>query len=481
MNTRILLNFATVLVFTVSFAQQNSLKYKPVHISADSARSVIRELTDFLADNHPGFYRYNSKPQFDKYIDSIQTSIVDSISEIDLFRKIKPITAKIGCLHTESDISAKYRSYLNQQPNLLPLQIFCKDDHAFIIHNYSSDPTLFVGTEILAINGKPINKLIATLLPFIESDGYNQTMKYQSLLHHFPDWYRSFIEITEQYTITTLQDEKEQAHILQGLRWKEMVRNDFLQDSIFAKPLTFSIENNTGILTIHTFEEEEIKKQKQHFDNFIDAVFDELTTKNIPDLIVDLRDNGGGEDAHAAYFTRHFFDTNFRYWDRIEVTEAWAKSFKNKDNAQLRQPILKDGIWLMQKGKTTKEFDFFEDQLPANNHYNGHVFVLINGACASSCADVSALLSYHKKAVFIGEETGGGFQGNTSGMVPTATVKTGTFTIALPYQKYFNSVNPSLNIGHGTFPDHPVSLTTEDLLNNHDKAMEYVWKLVKKD
>jgi len=41
----------------------------------------------------------------------------------------------------------------------------------------------------------------------------------------------------------------------------------------------------------------------------------------------------------------------------------------------------------------------------------------------SSCADVVAILSYNKKALFIGDETGGGYQGNNSGMTPETKVQ----------------------------------------------------------
>ena len=174
-----------------------------------------------------------------------------------------------------------------------------------------------------------------------------------------------------------------------------------------------------------------------------------------------------------------FFDTNFRYCDRIEVTETFAKAIKGKELSEFRKPIFKDSVWLMQKLKKSTEFDFYEEQKPAPNNYTGKVYILINGLCASSCADIAAILSYNKKAVFIGEETGGGFQGNTSGIVAVATIKPGNFILALPFQKYFNAVDPTLNVGHGTLPDYPVELTPEDLIKGNDIAMKKVLELIK--
>jgi hypothetical protein len=36
----------------------------------------------------------------------------------------------------------------------------------------------------------------------------------------------------------------------------------------------------------------------------------------------------------------------------------------------------------------------------------------------SLCADVAAILSFNKKAICIGQQTGGGYQGNNSGLMP---------------------------------------------------------------
>ena len=92
--------------------------------------------------------------------------------------------------------------------------------------------------------------------------------------------------------------------------------------------MEYHVENNIAILTIHSFGQTDIKNAKQNFRKFIDGAFADLKTKNIQNLIVDLRDNTGGSDLNAEYFTSHFFDQPFRYWDRIEVTETVAKEIK---------------------------------------------------------------------------------------------------------------------------------------------------------
>jgi C-terminal processing protease CtpA/Prc len=44
---------------------------------------------------------------------------------------------------------------------------------------------------------------------------------------------------------------------------------------------------------------------------------------------------------------------------------------------------------------------------PSENHFDGRLYVLIDGGSFSASADFSATVDVYKRATFIGEETGG--------------------------------------------------------------------------
>ncbi|RZJ69958.1 MAG: hypothetical protein EOO45_13145, partial [Flavobacterium sp.] len=105
---------------------------------------------------------------------------------------------------------------------------------------------------------------------------------------------------------------------------------------------------------------------------------------------------------------------------------------------------------------------------------------LINGACLSSCADLAAVLQHNKRAVFIGEETGGGYQGNNSGLIPDSNLSFG-ITVSVPLLKYFNAVDQQKNIGRGTMPDLPYQRIAGDIIQQKDPEMEMALKLAQKN
>ena len=479
MTRQLLLLILTLFFGYISIAQTPTSKFAFQKFSADTVKSTIDEMTKELSVKHPGFYRYNSKDDFAKYIDSIKSTIKDSLTELESFLKLKLIITKIHCLHSGISLPKEYKDYLNQQPNLFPFQVYFNDNKAYVVKNYSATTSILAGDEILSINGQSIDKITAQLLSLIPSDGYNLTMKYRTLYLQFPSWYRS-IDLSENFATVIKQNNIEKTYQIKGAKFNDIVQDGFLREPARTKQLEFKIENNIGFLTIHSFAQTDIKKTKQDFKEFIDQTFTEIKTNKIQNLIVDLRDNTGGSDPYAAYFTSYFFDKPFRYWDRIEVTDAIAKEIKGVVlKLYYRKPIQKNNVWLWQKAKHVCDFDFYEEQKPAQNNFSGKTYVLINGFCMSSCADVAAILSFNKKATFIGQETGGGYQGNTSGMIPDSKVQPFDFTLTVPLQKYFNSVDTLKNIGRGTMPDHAVNMTINEILKGEDKELQTTLDLIK--
>ncbi|WP_161964048.1 S41 family peptidase [Chitinophaga flava] len=437
--------------------------------------SMINDLAKELEQGHPGYYRYHSGSSTHQYLDSLKSTITtDSLTEPDIYRKLKPFIARIGCLHTALSLPDAYVSHLNQQPNLLPLQVMFENNQAIVTANYSGQPEPAPGTVLTAINGKSTLSILDKILPAIPSDGYNLTLKYKALYHQFPLWYRSMISPDTTFILTTADNK---TITLKGTRFIDIAHGGFLQEPTYTRTLDFRINGNIAILTIHSFAASDIKKSGQHFSRFIDSAFLQLRQQGIRQLIIDLRGNTGGTDGNAVYFTRHFFENPFRYWERITVTPAIARQIKGIARLFYRKPVLVNGEYQWQRSKITREFNYYATQQPATNTYTGKTFVLIDGFCMSSCADATAVLSAHRKAVFIGEETGGGYQGNNSGMMPAVKLRPTRMMLTVPLQRYVTAVDSTVNKGHGTMPDYVVPLTAKAAIEKKDQPMELALRL----
>ena len=166
--------------------------------SADTVKQSIADVTKELSLKQPGFYRYTSKEEFNKYIDSVKSTISDSLTESESYLKFKAIISKIHCLHTGISLPKNYTDSIHTLPVLFPFQLYFINNKAYVIKNHSDNKSILPGDEIVSINGQNINSIVEQLLPFIPSDGYNLTMKYRALYYQFPTWYR-YIDQKENF------------------------------------------------------------------------------------------------------------------------------------------------------------------------------------------------------------------------------------------------------------------------------------------
>ena len=76
------------------------------------------------------------------------------------------------------------------------------------------------------------------------------------------------------------------------------------------------------------------------------------------------------------------------------------------------------------------------------------------------------------RATFIGEETGGGYEGNTSGLNASIVLPNSRLRLRIMMYDYWNAVKPPATPGRGTMPDHREVRRVADVLRGADPAME---------
>lgn len=106
--------------------------------------------------------------------------------------------------------------------------------------------------------------------------------------------------------------------------------------------------------------------------------------------------------------------------------------------------------------------------LSERDHFNGRLFVLIDGATFSSGAHTTiAIKAYCKKAVFIGRETAGASEGCSGGTIQHLTLPNTGVVVEFPWMRVV-SVAKKPRVGHGVIPDYPVLYGTEDIIKKTD-------------
>jgi hypothetical protein len=152
-------------------------------------------------------------------------------------------------------------------------------------------------------------------------------------------------------------------------------------------------------------------------------------------LIVDLRGNGGGADSYGAMLVSYLSDKPFRYFDHINVKTLNPSFKEHSDWPADRESQVRDGMAPNPAGGyivTAKGHPGVGQQAPGKHPFLGKVFVLTDGLTFSTAADFCAVAHHLKRATFIGEETGGGYYGNNSGMQIILTLPNSKARVTMP-------------------------------------------------
>jgi hypothetical protein len=109
--------------------------------------------------------------------------------------------------------------------------------------------------------------------------------------------------------------------------------------------------------------------------------------------------------------------------------------------------------------------------------YNGKLYVLISGRTFSGGAEFASLIKMTDRGIFIGEETGGTYEGNVSGYSEYIKLPNSKIEVKIPTVHFQINVSPEIK-GRGIIPDYRVSQTWKDYLNEKNTKKEFAIKTI---
>jgi Peptidase family S41 len=458
--------------------QTGSLKPAELQADFDLMRKALEEA-------HTGLYRYSTKPEMDRAFDAQRAKLSREMTDAQFLAILTETLANIRCGHTNVSPNTDLQKALSTVPKF-PLRVMLEGSGLFVLLNETPDnATIIPGMKILEINGKTPREIVDRILPKLPADGDIESGKRFRLQRNFHIFYSVLVEPATEFTIKAgdatgrvitaklpgvLDTERKDVNAvnrsanenLAKLSWsRENVAMRFLKDPEIAQ---IRIRGFNG----------------SDYSSSIENSFKTLKDKGTKTLIVDLRGNGGGADMFGAMLVSYLTDKPFRYFDHINV-KTISPSFKEfSDWRPDREGDLKNGVQSNPKGGylvTAKLHPGVAEQPPGKYPFTGKVVVLIDGGTFSTAADVCAVIHHLKRGEFIGDETGGGYYGNNSGMQTIVTLPNSKARVTVPMYEYWNAVPGYDGKRRGTKPDHVIETKVADLLRGFDQQLDRALKL----
>jgi hypothetical protein len=340
--------------------------------------------------------------------------------------------------------------------------------------------------QVLSINGHDVKDVLARIGPLESADGDIQVGKRMHIPNSFAMYYWALVEKTDTFTVRAKdQDGKIVTAKLAGVSRNDWAKN---HNPVNAALLANFAKYNwgEGNLALRFLDDPKIAEMRiryfvgDDFPKWTADTFKTLHEKGTQSLIIDLRNDGGGEDKYGALLISYLTDKPFRYFDHISMRSISPTIKDNIDWPAEGDRILREGTTPDPAGGylvSAKLHPGVAEQSPAATPFLGKVFVLTDGGTFSTAADFCAIAHHLKRATFIGEETGGGYQGNNSGLEPSLKLPNSQFKVRLPMYEYFNAVGADEFPRRGTIPDHRVEMKVADLLAGRDAGLDLAVKL----
>ena len=452
-----------------------------------------------------GIYKYRTKKQIDSIYNWAFLQLKNPGELLDFYKIILKITDFEGSVHNNTTLPDAFKNRYTSEKVFFPFPVKLIENKAII--NFKNDE-IPVGSQIHSINGIEINKIICSFYKYYTTDGFNISGKSIGINGSFSRYFELEYGPKENFLVeySLPNQTKKLSKTIAGISNEERKENfkkrhSFPSDSLFYNKIkdkySFKIiSQNTALLAVHSFAIGGNAQAKEHlvYKKYLDSCFQMLAVHpEIKNLIVDVRNNGGGSDPNDlvtfSYLTQKTYRENksaFINFQKIpflsyfvyEETEAEKKlEEKNDFEAELKEeyPIL--------KGKIFPQDPKFNLVLqPDKNTFKGQIYLLISPRIASAGSLFASLVAGKTSAIVIGEETMGGYYGHNGHTpieyeLPNTKIKT-QFSIVNLEQDV--PKKPNQMFGRGIIPDYKVSQTFDDFIKNRDAQMEYVLKLIEK-
>jgi hypothetical protein len=453
-------------------------------------------LSNVLKNYHPGLHRYQDSATIENHFMVLKNELNRNLSATEFYLILSRFTAKLQCGHT-------FCSFYNQSKNIQDSIFNLNDKVPFtfsifekqmIIDKNLSEINLSEGSQVISINNISVSTIIDSLLHYVKGDGSNDGKrlidlelsglgKFEAFDIYFPLLFPPN-KLTYALEIKSIGKDDNQninvKSISRAERFMLMEKKYGKQPTTFDDLWSFKIRNEkTAYLELGTFV---TNKLTIDWKKFLANAFDEIKSKNIPNLIIDVRGNEGGDDEVNLVLANHLASKPIAFpefrqlltYEKVSdelrpYLKTWDKGFYDRTGKVI---YLNNGFYTWKKDRSSKVIN------QNKNGYSGKVFLLVNAANSSATFFLASGLQQNEIATIIGTETGGNRKGTNGGNLFFLRLPNSKIEIDVPLIGYYPLIEQP---DKGLTPDIVVTPTFEDIIDKKDLALEKALEIINQE
>lgn len=501
MKSRTLFLFALCISGHLTYSQTSRDTLESIIIQPKELQEDFNFLKQILIETHPGLYRYTTKEMMTRKMDSISNLLNHPMKFYEFYLVLSDLIANIRCAHTYLIPKRGFEAFYKRDINTFPLMIFFMEGKYYVTINGTKDESIKPGDELASINGQSVVDIRTKMKKYLWADGYNEIFKDKAMFElYFPLFYYLLIERCTQFDVVLKKENGQEVKLRLPAQTFLETRKNFknkVNDQIlsFAKKrnkrdrkhgwrLDIRQKEKVGIMRINAFgggrdENEACLRMR----SFLDDCMKKLHDATIPDLIIDLRYNGGGWDIQGVELFTYLTPKPVRCYRRLHSITDSTEFIKYSDLSGEDRKKMKQELKREEDG-TFSVKEEFSDQLkiqqPKSNRFTGNVYILSNSGSASTTGEFIAYAKSNRLVTLIGEETGSAYEGGNGGSFLHFELPHSKIFFSTPLLAYENEVISVQQKGRGTMPDFAVPNNMADILKGYDTQLNFALQLIEK-
>jgi hypothetical protein len=453
-------------------------------ISADDARRDLRILKRAFVDLHPGLYRYATPAQIDAEFAAADAAVAQGSSRAQMYVLASRLAASVRCGHTWTNHYNQATAVVKtvfERSDKLPVTLRWAAGRALVTGTLAADVP--VGSELLAIDGRPVADIAQALMPYIRADGVSaasdgtRAAQLDSggnggvMDRLFP---LLFAPNNGRYVLR-LRDAKEAAPrdvSVAAVGLPE--RQSALPDP--SEAWSFSIDGDTATLTLPTF-----SFWRSDFKpiDYLTRRFDTLRqSPQVRFLIIDQRRNVGGDDGIGRTLLSHLLKA-----PHTQAASRVESAYERAPYALARYLDTWDFSFFDRTGQVTKGAgrnwlvaDVAGRRIdPVPTPFAGRTVVLVGPQNSSAGFLLARDLKASGAATLVGQATGGNQRGLNGGQLAWINLPASGVGVDIP-------LLAGMTVGEvpdgGVTPDVVVSPRFDQMQAGVDAEMEQAKKLI---
>jgi hypothetical protein len=452
--------------------------------SSDDLKEDLRIARAALEEGDPGLYRFTAKRPLDVSFASAEASLGREMTELQFFPVLAQAIAKAGDGHAQLRISEGLAQQLATARLTLPLNVRIIKGRPYVISDLSGLNAADPGAEILAVNDVPAANVVRLIESTLSEDSARPSSRDRDASGlGFTQGLVRTVSLIAPYAVRFSVQGKQLLRTYDGITESEFVeRVKASRTPGAATGLTFH-ENGVAIIRIAHWDSDDTT---DGISAQLPRWFQQLSDRKATSLIIDVRNNGGGEETIATELLSYLVAAPFRYYD-CAVLNGITFGFLRyvQDDGTPYAKLLPQ--YARPAGAHCRHLGSYELtnrpnlglQQPRSPHFTGQIYLLVNAGSFSTSAEFAATLRTFTRAVIVGQETSGNYYGDNSGITIPIVLPHSRLVLQVPTVAYYLAVRKDLPPRSGVIPDVAVALSVREILLDRDAELAATMNLVK--